>query len=69
MIIKVIKKSDNTDSARKSLLSKKWKISKTSKLIKLINSEKGKTNYSLTETQSNFYFRIKTAKINHFWNK
>ena len=36
-IIKIIKKSDTIDIASKDLLGKKWKINKTSKLIKLIN--------------------------------
>ena len=34
-IIKIIKKSETVDAAKKSLLNKKWKINKTSKLINL----------------------------------
>ena len=50
-VIKIIKNSDTVDAARKSLLSKKWKINKTNKLIKLISSEKLGSNYSLSENQ------------------
>ena len=37
-VIKIIKNSETVEIAKKSLLSKKWKINKTSKLIKLIRS-------------------------------
>ena len=50
-IIKIIKNSDTVELAKKSLLNKKWKITKTGRLIKLINSEKVKTHYSLSEAQ------------------
>ena len=49
--IKIIKNSATTELAKKSLLNKKWKITKTSRLLKLINSEKSRASYSLSETQ------------------
>ena len=39
-VIKIIKKSDTVELAKKSLMAKKWRINKTSRLIKLIKSEK-----------------------------
>ena len=39
-IIKVIKNSKDTETAKKNLLSKKWKIKKSSKLITLIEKKK-----------------------------
>ena len=50
-IIKIIKKSETVETAKKSLLAKKWKINKTNKLIKLIRSEKGGSSYTLSENQ------------------
>ena len=44
-VIKIIKNSDTIELAKKSLLNKKWKITKTSRLIKLINSEKSKGSF------------------------
>ncbi len=49
-IIKLIKKSKNTDEAKKSLLSKKWKIKRSAKIISLIEKKKIH-QYSLTEKQ------------------
>ena len=43
-VIKIIKNSENIELAKKSLLNKKWRINKTARLIKLINSEKVKGN-------------------------
>ena len=39
-VIKIIKNSKNTDLAKKNLLSKKWKIKKSTKLIILIEKKK-----------------------------
>ena len=48
-IIKIIKNSKNTELAKKNLLSKKWKIKKSIKLISIIeNKKKLATSYSLT---------------------
>ena len=65
-IIKIIKKSETVDSAKKSLLSKKWKISKTNNLIKLIKSEKSGNTYSLSEKQVSSILDLKLQKLTAF---
>ena len=52
-IIKIIKNSKDTEIAKKNLLSKKWKIKKSVKLISLIEKKKNISNYSLSEQQVN----------------
>ena len=64
--IKIIKKSDTTELAKKSLLNKKWKIAKTSRLLKLVKSEKSKTSYSLSETQVLAILDLKLQKLTAF---
>ncbi len=65
-VIKIIKNSDNVDEAKKSLLSKKWKINKTNKLIKLISSEKGGSNYVLSEEQVQSILDLRLQKLTAF---
>ena len=65
-MIKIIKNSDTVEMAKKSLLSKKWKISKTNKLITLINSEKGGSSYSLSENQVISILELKLQKLTAF---
>ena len=65
-IIKVIKKSSTVEAARKSLLSKKWRITKTSKLIKLIKSEKNTNAYKLSEKQVNAILELRLQKLTAF---
>ena len=65
-IIKIIKSSATTEAARKSLLSKKWKVNKTSKLIKLISSEKGGSSYSLSPEQVIAILDLKLQKLTAF---
>ena len=65
-MIKIIKNSDTVEMAKKSLLSRKWKISKTNKLIKLINSEKGGSSYSLSENQVISILELKLQKLTAF---
>jgi DNA gyrase subunit A len=62
-IIKIIKKSSTVEVAKKSLLDKKWKITKTSTLIKLIKSEKGGNVYKLTENQVLAILDLKLQKL------
>ena len=50
-IIKLIKKSKNTEEAKKVLLSKKWKVKKSTKIISLIEKKKNVNSYSLSEKQ------------------
>ena len=65
-VIKIIKNSANVESARKALLSKKWKVNKTTKLIKLISSEKGGSNYLLSESQVNSILELRLQKLTAF---
>ena len=65
-VIKIIKKSDNVELAKKSLLSKKWKINKTQKLLKLIASEKNSSSYSLSEEQVTSILELRLQKLTAF---
>ena len=62
-VIKIIKNSDTVELAKKSLLNKKWKITKTSRLLKLIKSEKSKGTYNLSETQVDAILELKLQKL------
>ena len=62
-VIKIIRKSENVELAKKSLLSKKWRIIKTGKFLKLIPSEKSKNTYSLSENQVNAILELKLQKL------
>ena len=63
VVIKIIRHSDTLELAKKSLLNKKWKITKTSRLLKLISSEKSKTSYSLSEAQVLAILELKLQKL------
>jgi len=65
-VIKIIKNSETVDSAKKSLMNKKWKINKTNKLIKLISSEKSGSSYSLSENQVISILELKLQKLTAF---
>ena len=65
-IIKIIKKSDTIELAKKELLSKKWKINKTIKLVKLVPSEKSGTSYSLSEEQVRAILELRLQKLTAF---
>jgi len=66
MVIKIIRNSNTVDLAKKALLSKKWKINKTSKLTKLISSEKGGSNYLLSEKQVTAILELRLQKLTAF---
>jgi len=65
-IIKIIKKSDTTEVAKKSLLAKKWKINKTIKLVKLIKSEKSSSSYTLSVKQVLAILDLRLQKLTAF---
>ncbi len=65
-VIRIIKNSKNTEAAKKSLLSKKWKIKKSVKLISLIEKKKSPTNYSLSDEQVNSILELKLQKLTAF---
>ena len=62
-IIKIIKNSKDTDSAKKNLLSKKWKIKKSIKLITLIDKKKNITSYQLSTEQVNAILELRLQKL------
>jgi len=62
-IIKIIRSSKTPDDAKKSLLSAKWKINKTSKFIKLIDNKKTKNSYSFTEPQVISILELRLQKL------
>ena len=65
-VIKIIKNSDTVESARKSLINKKWKINKTNKLIKLIRAEKSGSSYSLSDQQVTSILELRLQKLTAF---
>ena len=65
-VIKIIKNSKDTDTAKKNLLSKKWKIKKSVKLISLIEKKKNITTYSLSSEQVNAILELKLQKLTAF---
>ena len=50
-IIKIIRSSKTPDEAKSKLLKTIWSVRKSSKLIKLVESKKTKSNYQLSEQQ------------------
>ena len=62
-VIKIIKNSKDTDSAKLNLLSKKWKIKKSVKLIVLIEKKKSPSNYQLSEHQVNAILELRLQKL------
>jgi len=62
-IIKIIKSSKNPEDAKKTLLNTKWKINKTTKLIKLIETTKKSNLYKLTEVQVSAILDLKLQKL------
>ncbi len=65
-IVKIIKNSKDPDTAKKTLLDVKWKIAKTSKFIKLIESKKNKSSYTLTESQVLAILDLRLQKLTAF---
>ncbi len=62
-IIKIIKNSKDTDSAKKNLISKKWKIKKSVKLISLIEKKKNITSYQLSKEQVYAILDLRLQKL------
>ena len=62
-IIKVIRSSKNPDDAKKSLLTTKWKINKSLKLISLVEDKKGKNLYSLSDSQVVAILELRLQKL------
>ena len=62
-IIKIIRTSKTPDDARKVLSKTKWKITKASKFIKLIENKKNSGLYSLTLNQINSILELRLQKL------
>ena len=62
-IIKIIKNSKDSEMAKKNLLSKKWKIKKSIKLISLIEKKKNITSYTLSIDQVNAILELRLQKL------
>ena len=62
-IIKIIRSSKTPDDAKKSLLSTKWKIDKSLKLISLVEDKKGKNLYSLSDPQVIAILELRLQKL------
>ncbi|XOJ73878.1 DNA gyrase subunit A [Candidatus Pelagibacter sp. Uisw_114] len=62
-IIKIIRSSKTPDDAKKYLLSTKWKINKSLKLISLVEDKKGKNLYSLTDPQVIAILELRLQKL------
>ena len=62
-IIKIIKNSKDTENAKKNLLSKKWKIKKSVKLIALIDKKKNITSYQLSDEQVSAILELRLQKL------
>jgi DNA gyrase subunit A len=65
-IIKVIKNSKNTEIAKINLLSKKWKVKKSVKLITLIEKKKSISSYQLSDIQVNSILELRLQKLTAF---
>ena len=62
-VIKIIKNSKDTENAKKNLLSKKWKIKKSIKLISKIEKKKNLTSYSLSNEQVTAILELRLQKL------
>ena len=65
-IIKIIKSSKDTDTAKKNLLSKKWTIKKSVKLISLIEKKQSITKYQLSKEQVESILELRLQKLTAF---
>ncbi len=65
-IIKIIKNSKDTNVAKKNLLSKKWKIKKSIKMISLIEKKKNISSYQLSINQVDAILELRLQKLTAF---
>ena len=65
-IIKIIKNSKDNNAAKKSLLAKKWKVKKSSKLVALIEKKKNIMSYSLSDAQVIAILELRLQKLTAF---
>ena len=62
-VIRIIKNSKDTEAAKKNLLSKKWKIKKSVKLVVLIEKKKSPSSYQLSEEQVISILELRLQKL------
>jgi len=62
-VIKIIRSSKNPEDAKNSLLKTKWKINKSSKLLKLIDKKNHKGNYNLSSEQVISILELRLQKL------
>ena len=62
-VIKIIKNSKDISFAKKNLLSKKWKIKKSTKIINLIEKKKNISNYQLSDKQVDAILELRLQKL------
>jgi len=62
-VIKIIRASKNPDDAKTTLLSTKWKINRSLKLIKLLENKNYKNSYSLSEPQVISILELRLQKL------
>ena len=65
-VIRIIKNSKNAEIAKKNLLSKKWKIKKSLRIISLIEKKKNITIYQLSLDQVLAILELKLQKLTTF---
>ncbi|WP_440919616.1 DNA gyrase subunit A [Candidatus Pelagibacter sp.] len=62
-IIKIIRSSKTPEDAKNAILKTKWKISKSQKLISLVEGKKSKNVYSLSEPQVLAILELRLQKL------
>jgi len=62
-VIKIIRSSKNPEDAKNSLLKTKWKIIKSSKLIKLVDNKNYKGSYNLSTEQVVSILELRLQKL------
>ena len=62
-IIKIIKSSKDTETAKKNLLNKKWPIKKSTKLVSMIEKKQSLSKYQLSEIQVNSILELRLQKL------
>ncbi len=62
-VIKIIRSSKNPEDAKISLLKTKWKINKSTKLIKLVDQKKYKGTYNLSSEQVISILELRLQKL------
>ncbi len=62
-VIKIIRSSKNPEEAKNTLIKTKWKITKSAKLIKLVDNKNYKGSYNLSETQVTSILELRLQKL------